>query len=123
GGRRMPSPSQLVLPVLGCPGLQPSSAPIGLLAAAICIGMPLALQPVLAERDLRLRSHSGALGRFYLDALLGLLPIRVHGARTAMQRQQEALLVEWARAGLRFYSAATLVDGGLAVGGLATAGR
>ena len=121
GVRLLAASSQLVLTVIGIAWLQPSSAPLAVVAAAVCIGMPLALQPLLAERDLRLRSHAGALGRFYLDALLGLLPIRVHGARTAMQRQQESLLVEWARAGLRFYSAATLVDGALGLCGLGMA--
>jgi ATP-binding cassette subfamily B protein len=121
GVRLLASSAQLLFTVLGIAWLQPSSALLAVVAAAVCIGMPLALQPLLAERDLRMRSHSGALGRFYLDALLGLLPIRVHGARTAMQRQQESLLVDWARAGLRFYSAATLVDGALALGGLTMA--
>ena len=121
GVRLIAACAQLVLTVIGIAWLQPASAPLAMFAAAVCIALPLALQPLLAERDLRLRGHAGALGRFYLDALLGLLPIRVHGARTAMQRQQEALLVEWARAGLRFYSAATLVDGALAICGLGMA--
>jgi len=34
----------------------------------------------LSERDLRVRSHSGALTRYYLDALLGLIAIRAHAA-------------------------------------------
>ncbi|HEY0479746.1 MAG TPA: ATP-binding cassette domain-containing protein [Kofleriaceae bacterium] len=121
GVRLLSASAQLLLTVIGIAWLQPASAPLALVAAAVCIGMPLAFQPIMAERDLRLRSHAGALGRFYLDALLGLLPIRVHGAQGAMQRQQEALLVEWARAGLRFYSASTLVDGALALCGLAMA--
>jgi len=119
--RMLSASAQLLLTVIGIAWLQPASAPLALLAAAVCIAMPLAFQPIMAERDLRVRSHGGALGRFYLDALLGLLPIRVHGAQTAMQRQQEALLVEWARAGLRFYSASTLVDGALALCGLGMA--
>ena len=43
------------------------------LLAVVSAGLPLAAQPVLAERDLRVRSHAGALSRFYLDALLGLV--------------------------------------------------
>jgi len=121
GVRLLSSAAQLVLTVGGIVWLSPASAPLALFAAAVCIGVPLACQPVMAERDLRLRSHAGALGRFYLDALLGLLPIRVHGARPAMQRQQEALLVEWARAGLRFHAASTIVDGVLALCGLGMA--
>ena len=104
----------MLLTVAGIAWLQPASAPLAVIAAAICIGLPLVFQPIMAERDLRLRSHAGALGRFYLDALLGLLPIRVHGAQPAMQRQQDTLLVQWARAGHRFFAASTVVEGALA---------
>jgi ATP-binding cassette subfamily B protein len=121
GVRLLTASAQLLLTVSGIAWLAPASAPLAVIAAAACIGLPLACQPVLAERDLRLRSHAGALGRFYLDALLGLLPIRVHGAGPAMLRQQEALLVEWARAGRRFYATSTLVDAGLALCGLGMA--
>jgi ABC-type transport system involved in cytochrome bd biosynthesis fused ATPase/permease subunit len=113
--------AQLLLTVIGIAWLAPASAPLAVIAAATSIGLPLACQPVLAERDLRLRGHAGALGRFYLDALLGLLPIRVHGAGPAMLHQQEGLLVEWARAGRRFYAASTLVEVGLAMCGLGMA--
>ena len=53
----------------------------------------------MIERDLRLRTHSGALSHFYLDALLGLVAIRTHGAQPAVRREHESLLSEWARAG------------------------
>jgi ATP-binding cassette subfamily B protein len=46
-----------------------------------------------------MRTHAGALSRFYLDALLGLSPIRTHGAETSVAREHESLLVEWARTG------------------------
>lgn len=121
GVRLLSASAQLLFTVAGIAWLQPESAPLALVAAAVCIGVPLACQPLMAERDLRLRSHAGALGRFYLDALLGLLPIRVHGARPAMQHQQEMLLVQWARAGLRFYAASTLVEGVLALCGMGMA--
>jgi ATP-binding cassette subfamily B protein len=121
GVRLLTASAQLVLTVIGIAWLAPASALLAVIAAAACIGLPLACQPVLAERDLRLRGHAGALGRFYLDALRGLLPIRVHGAGPAMLRQQEALLVEWGRAGRRFYAASTLVDVGLALCGLGMA--
>src|SRR6185369_10422773 len=58
GVRLLAASSQLVLTVIGIAWLQPSSAPLAVVAAAVCIGMPLALQPLLAERDLRLRSHA-----------------------------------------------------------------
>jgi ATP-binding cassette subfamily B protein len=72
------------------------------------------------------RSHHGALSRFYFEALLGLVAVRVHGAERALRREHEALLVEWARAGgklvrgallLRF--ATSLLGAGLAIALLA----
>lgn len=121
GVRVLRASAQLLLTVAGIAWIQPASAPLALIAALVCIVLPLACQPLMAERELRVRTHAGALGRFYLDALLGLLPIRVHGARPAMQRQQEVLLVQWARAGLRYSSASTMVEGTLAFCGLAMA--
>jgi ATP-binding cassette subfamily B protein len=121
GVRLLTAAAQLAITVAGIAWLQPACAPLAVASAVVCIGLPIVCQPVMAERDLRLRSHAAALGRFYLDALLGLLPIRVHGAQPAMQRQQDALLVQWARAGLRFYAASTAVEGLLALGGFGMA--
>jgi ATP-binding cassette subfamily B protein len=121
GVRMLSASAQLLLTVVGLAWLQPASVPLAMVAVVVGIGLPLACQPLLAERDLRVRGHAGALGRFYLDALLGLLPIRVHGARPAMQRRQEAFLVQWIHAGLRYYAASTLVEGALALCGLGVA--
>jgi ABC-type bacteriocin/lantibiotic exporter with double-glycine peptidase domain len=121
GVRMLAAAAQLVFTVGGIAWLQPASAPLALVTVILCIGLPLACQPIMAERELRVRNHASALGRFYLDALLGLLPIRVHGARPAMQRQQEALLVQWMRAGLGFHAASTLVEGALALCGFGLA--
>ncbi len=57
------------------------------------------------ERDLRLRTHAGALTHFYLDALLGLVAIHTHGGQPAVRREHESLLTEWARAGLNLQRA------------------
>ncbi len=43
------------------------------------------------------------LSRFYLDALLGLVPIRNHGAERAVRTEHEGRLVEWAHANLGVY--------------------
>jgi ABC-type multidrug transport system fused ATPase/permease subunit len=77
----------------------------------VALTLPFLSQPILRERDLRLRTHTGALGRFYLDAFLGLVAVRTHGAEPAMRREHEALLVEWARAGLGLQRAAVLIEG------------
>ena len=67
----------------------------GLVLAAVAV--PLIAQPLLNERDLRVRNHAGALSGFYLDALLGLVPVRAHRAEHSVRRQHESLLVEWSR--------------------------
>jgi ABC-type transport system involved in cytochrome bd biosynthesis fused ATPase/permease subunit len=121
GVRMLAASAQLVFTVAGIAWLQPASAPLALLTIVICFGLPLICQPIMVERELRVRSHASALGRFYLDALLGLLPIRVHGARGAMQTQQQALLVQWMRAGLRFHATSTLVEVAIALCGLGMA--
>ncbi|HWD98965.1 MAG TPA: cysteine peptidase family C39 domain-containing protein, partial [Bryobacteraceae bacterium] len=91
--------------------LDPSSAPI-VISVAICVFLPaLAIQSVLAERDLRVRSHTGALTRFYLDAMLGLLAIRAHRAERSVRREQEKLLGEWTQAALRLQRSIAGLEG------------
>jgi len=75
------------------------------------LGFVLLTQPLLAERDMRLRTHASGLSRYYLDTLLGLLPLRTHGATRAMRREHESLLAEWARAAHSFYDIQTVVQG------------
>jgi len=79
--------------------LDPGSTPLVVAAALAAVLLPLLFQRLLAERELLVRSHHGALSRFYLESLLGLVAVRVHGAERALRREHESLLVEWARAG------------------------
>jgi ABC-type bacteriocin/lantibiotic exporter with double-glycine peptidase domain len=102
---------QIVLTALGVIWLEPASAPLAIVATFFAVGLSFATQPFLAERDLRLRTHVGALSRFYLDALLGLVPLRTHGAERAVRREHESLLVEWARSGMSYYSAHIVIQG------------
>lgn len=57
-----------------------------------------------------MRTHIGALSRFYLDALLGLVPIKSHSAERAMRRQYESRLVEWTRSGWEYFNTANYVQ-------------
>ncbi len=100
GGQLLRYGFEIVFTTAGIVWLDPFSAPIALAAALAAVAIPLLSQPLLIERDLRLRTHSGALCHFYLDALLGLVAIHTHGAQPAVRRQHESLLAEWARAGL-----------------------
>ncbi len=78
--------------------LAPSTAPIVLIALLASIGIPILGHPFLFERDSRVRSHLGGLSRFYLDALLGLVPLRVHRAEGALASEHRTLLASWGRA-------------------------
>ena len=89
----------------GIAWLYPSSLPLAAACAAIAVAIPLLAQPRLVERDLRQREHTGALTRFYLDALLGLGVIRAHGGQRALRKEQERLLEQWAEAGVRLQRA------------------
>jgi ABC-type bacteriocin/lantibiotic exporter with double-glycine peptidase domain len=91
--------------------LYPESLWPAALVAAIAIGVPVLAQPALAERDLKVRSHSGALTRYYLDALLGLTAIRAHAAEQAIRGEQVTLLGEWARAGFALQKTAVAIEG------------
>ncbi|MFO0552070.1 MAG: ATP-binding cassette domain-containing protein [Polyangiaceae bacterium] len=82
--------------------------PLLALLACSSIVLPLLTSPLVQELDLRARTHKGALARFHLDALVGLLPARAHGAEQALSREHEALLVEWVKA-QRAAARATLI--------------
>jgi ATP-binding cassette subfamily B protein len=105
GGQLLRYSFEIVFTAAGIIWIDPAAAPIALLAAFAAIAIPLASQPVLMERDLRLRTHAGALTHFYLDALLGLIAIHTHGGQPAVRREHESLLTEWARAGLNLQRA------------------
>jgi len=94
----------------------------GVVIALVAILGALLLQPLINERDLRMRNHMGALNGFYLDALLGAVPIRTHRAEKAVSRQHEALLVEWARAARSMIRLSMLVSGMQSLACLTAAG-
>ena len=96
GGQLLRSLFELIVTVAGIIWLDPRLALVALIAGLLAVGLPLFLQPRLTERDLRMRNHTGALSRFYLDALLGLVPVLTHRAERSLRREYESLLVEWA---------------------------
>jgi ATP-binding cassette subfamily B protein len=110
GGRFIRLNFEIALTAAGIIWLDPRGAPVAITAAMIAVVLPLAMQVRLTERDLRIRNHNGALSRFYLDALLGLVPVRTHGAERAVRREHESLLVEWMHASLALLRAAITVE-------------
>jgi len=88
----------LVVTIVAIVWLSPSSRSLAILTAALIVVIPVLGNLFLSEYDLRARTHAGALSRFYLGALLGLVPIRTHSAERAVRLEHESLLVEWTRA-------------------------
>jgi ABC-type bacteriocin/lantibiotic exporter with double-glycine peptidase domain len=80
------------------------------LAGVFAIAAPLLMFGALAERDLRARSHLGALSNLYLDALRGTEPIWTHGAARSLELEHETLLLRWVRASARLRRTATAFE-------------
>ncbi|HEX2054436.1 MAG TPA: ABC transporter ATP-binding protein, partial [Actinomycetota bacterium] len=90
--------------------LDPSNWFLAVLAALCAAGLPFAVQPVLSERDQRVRNHAGAMARLTLDTLLGLFAIRAHRAGAQVGRQHNDQLEFWDRAAAAGYRAVVATD-------------
>jgi len=95
GLRLIQSVFELAITFAGVLILAPGSWLLAALLALTALAFPFTTQQWLNERDLRVRNHAGALNSFYLDAMLGLAPVRAHRAERSVQGQHESLLVEW----------------------------
>ena len=103
GGEIVRLIAQFVMTVLAILWIAPASAAIVIPGALLILALPFALEPFLAERDMRMRTHRGGLARFYLDSMIGAIPVHVHGAEESIRREHETLLKEWERAGFDLY--------------------
>lgn len=101
---------QILLTAAALIWLDPGSAPLVVLATAAALVLPILVQQPLRERDLRVRTHAGALTRFYLDTLVGLIPIRSHVADDALRNEHEGLLREWTESATRRERAKLVID-------------
>jgi ATP-binding cassette subfamily B protein len=99
GGKGLRAGAELMATAVALVLIDAASLPLAAAVSLAVVGLVVAAQPVLGEWDLRFRTHAGALSRFYLDALVGLMPIRAHTAERSVRRQHEDLLGEWRRAG------------------------
>jgi ATP-binding cassette subfamily B protein len=91
--------------------LAPSMALLAIAGAAATAAIPLLGHSVMAERDLRHRTHAGALARFHLDALLGRTAIDAHNAAVMLEREHEQLLGEWRSAGVALQRSTVAIEG------------
>ena len=100
----------IIFTTLGIIWLNPNSFLLAILASSLVVGLSLVFQPMLREQDLRFRTHDAALSRFYLDALLGLTPLRTHSAEQSLRTEYENLLSNWVRAGWNLGRTNTFVN-------------
>jgi ATP-binding cassette subfamily B protein len=102
---------EIVVTTLAIAWLDPESAGLAVMAAVAAAAIPVLGHSMLAERDLRVRTHEGALSRFHLDALLGRTAIDAHGAAGTIEREHESLLQEWIRAYLSLQRGSVTIEG------------
>ena len=102
---------ELALTTAAIVWLDPSLAAIAIGGAVATAAIPMLGHSIIAERDLRHRTHAGALARFHLDALLGRSAIDAHHAGTTLEREHEQLLGEWTRAGAALQRSTVVVEG------------
>ncbi|MEO7653505.1 MAG: ATP-binding cassette domain-containing protein [Bryobacteraceae bacterium] len=120
-GRALRTAVEMVLTTAGLCWLAPREATSALALLAACLLPSFILLPGLLERDYRLRTHAGALGRFSLDALLGVFAVRAHGASGAMRQAFRELLEEWHEAALGLQKRIAFGEGALLALGYAAA--
>ena len=111
GSHLMRAVFTLMVTIVAIVWLSPSSRTLAIVAAAIIVAIPVLGNLFLSEYDLRARTHAGALSRYYLGALLGLVPIRTHSAERAVRLEHESLLVEWTRAARSVQKGVVTVEG------------
>lgn len=100
--------SALVL--AGVAWLAPGQGGWALALFGVALVLPLAVQPLLAERDLRTRQQAAALAGLHLDALQGAVPLRAHRAARNLAREHEGRLVDWAQAARAALATGTAAD-------------
>ncbi len=89
--------------------LHPQGTSLILGLGALAALVPWAAKWALAEGSARLKALGSGLGRFYLDALLGATPVRVHGASEAVRIEHEQRLTDWARTARSVHARSTLL--------------
>lgn len=107
----------LAASALGLVWIFPQSWWLSLCGAGAMVALPWVLGRQAREKLARARTQGINLERFYLDALTGVVPIRVHGAEGSVRREHEGLLVDWLRAMLSLHGHETRIQAGQAFAG------
>jgi ATP-binding cassette subfamily B protein len=123
GGEIVRVAIEIAVITAGLAWLDPRGAPLAIALGLVALLVPFAAEPAVSERDLRMRNHAGALGRFYLDGLLGLVAVRTHAGEPALAREHRDRLGAWLLAARRALGAALAAEAVETLLGLAIAVR
>lgn len=94
----------------GIIAVDPGCTAYALIAAAAALGVPLVFQARLGEMQLSVATYQGGLSRYFLDALLGALPLRAHGGQEVLRGEHERMLGYWAHARRGLIRTSVLVE-------------
>lgn len=119
--RGLRSASTFVITFAALLFLMPQASGTLIAGALMLLAIAFSFAPIFAEIDLRARTHSGGLTRFYLDALAGLGAIHAHCAERVVRREHESLMSDWMRAMRRQIGVAISQTTILALAGFALA--
>ena len=103
--------SELLLTVAALIWLHRASWPAALVGMTVVFSVTVVFQGRLAEHDLRLRTHQGALAQLAFDGLLGVTAVRAHRGSRAMDRVYDDLAGEWRRSAWAGHRAAVIAEG------------
>ncbi len=102
---------QFILTSIAVLYLDPNHALLAIAFSMLFVALAYFTNPILQESSMRVNVLTGAISRFYLDAMLGLVPLKSHGAERALRREQEGLTTDWMRANLSAQRVGMLVQG------------
>jgi ATP-binding cassette subfamily B protein len=100
----------LIATTIGVIWLDPACVWYALLAVGVSLILPLIVTPLLSELQLSIATYQGALSRYYMDTLLGVVPLRAHVAEHTIKSEHERVLGDWAVARVRYQRASVAVN-------------
>ncbi|AKT42425.1 ATP-binding cassette domain-containing protein [Chondromyces crocatus] len=86
---------ELLMTAVALAWLDPRLLPHLGVVVTLGVLIPLLTYNAVQEHDYRVRTLSGSLYRFYLDALQGLFPVLTHGAERGVQSEHDQIMSHW----------------------------
>lgn len=90
---------EVLVTAAGMIWIYPAGAGQVLALALLSVAVPLLLGRRMKATDMQFQASKGRLGKFYLDAMTGPVPLRGHGAAEALRHEHQRELVRWLGAG------------------------